>query len=139
MFTVARRLPASPAAVWDALVDTTTWSVWGPSVAGVALDHPGPRIGPGSTGRVRTAVGVWLPFTVTDWEEGRRWAWSIGPVPATGHGVEAVAGAPDRALAVIDVPVWAPAYAPLCWVALGRIGRVAAGRTPPARPTRAEP
>ena len=134
---VARELDAPAGAVWAALVDIRQWPRWGPSVRGAELDgadrngagtdaagngDSGHLIGPGSTGRVRTAVGVRLPFEVTDFEPGRRWAWKVAGVAATGHRVEPVG--PDRCRAVIEVPAWAPAYAPLCWVALGRLGRI---------------
>ena len=149
---VARNLDVPAEAVWDALVDIRQWPRWGPSVSGASLDSgsgaDGYRIGPGSTGRVRTAVGVSLPFEVTDFDVtdfdvtdfdvtdfdvtdlsgGRRWAWRVAGVAATGHRVEPTG--PRSCRAVIEVPVWAPAYAPLCWVALGRLGRVAAGGAP---------
>ena len=123
-FDISRHLDAPAASVWDALVDTRRWPAWGPTVAAGKVDGGGPRIGPGATGRVRTAVGLSLPFRVTAWEEGRRWAWAVGGVAATGHRVEDEGGG---CLATIEVPVWAPAYAAVCWVALGRLGRVAAG------------
>jgi hypothetical protein len=124
---VTRRLAAGPAAVWDQLIDTAAWPAWGPSVRAVELSDGGRRIGAGSTGRVATALGVWLPFEVTDWREGRRWAWKVGGIGATGHEVRAEPGRPGACRATIEVPAWAPAYAPLCWIALGRIGRLAAG------------
>ena len=123
MIDVAALLDATPAAVWRTLTDTDAWPAWGPSVAGCTLDAGGPVIGPGSTGRVRTAVGISLPFKVTGWDEGRRWAWRVAGIPATGHRVEPE---PDgRSRAVIEVPWWAPAYIPVCRLALSRLGRVA--------------
>lgn len=122
-FDVTRHLDADPDRVWDALVDTRRWPDWGPTVRGATVDGGGPRIGPGARGRVRTAAGVALPYRVVAWEEGRRWAWAVAGVAATGHRVE-----PDPAggcRAVIEVPWWAPAYAAVCWVALGRLGAVA--------------
>lgn len=140
---VTRHLDVPAESVWAALVDIRLWPRWGPSVRGAHLDRTGAGphgagphgagghlIGPGSTGRVRTAVGISLPFEVTDFEPGRRWSWKVAGVEATGHRVE-----PDgagRCRAVIEVPGWAPVYAPLCWVALGRLGRVAAERRPAA-------
>jgi len=92
-------------------------------VRGAVLDGRGTHLGPGSTGRVRTAVGVSLPFVVTDWELGHRWAWRVAGIPATGHRVEPLGA--DSCRAVIEVPLWAGAYAALCWVALGRLGAAA--------------
>ncbi len=130
MIAVRRDLGAPAAAVWAVLIDTTAWPAWGPTVRSAELSNgAGGRIGPASTGRVETVLGVWLPFEVTEWEEGRRWAWKVAGVPATGHQVE-----PDprsgrspagRCRATIEVPSWAPVYAPVCWIALGRIGRLA--------------
>jgi hypothetical protein len=122
---VRRELDAGPAAVWAVLVDTRAWPAWGPTVRGAELDDGDALIRPGCTGRVRTVAGIWLPFEVTDWEEGRRWAWKVGGVPATAHAVAEVPGAPARCRATIEVPSWAPVYTPVCWIALGRIGRLA--------------
>ena len=122
MIDVRRRLSAPPEGVWSALTDTSVWSEWGPSVAGATLDDGTTVIGPDTTGRVHTSLGVSLPFAVTDWQPGRLWAWKVAGVPATSHGVEP---AGDGTMATIGVPLWAPVYAPLCWVALGRLGAVA--------------
>lgn len=115
----------APGAVWQELVDVTRWPGWGPSVRSAALDHPGVMIRAGSTGRVHTLLGVPLPFEVTEYDEGHRWVWKVAGVTATGHRVEP-GSTPNSCRAVIEVPAWAPAYAPLCWVALGRLGRQAA-------------
>jgi hypothetical protein len=116
---VSRRIAAPPARVWELLVDTRRWSAWGPSVRGVETDPP--RIREGSTGRVRTVFGFWLPFTVTRKSEWA-WAWRIGPVPATGHRV--IPG--DGSCRVgFEVPLsWLP-YLLVCWVALRRIEALA--------------
>ncbi|MDQ2725959.1 MAG: SRPBCC family protein, partial [Actinomycetota bacterium] len=66
-------------------------------------------------------------FRVTDWQPGHRWGWNVTGIPATAHRVESTDdGATCRA--VIEIPAWAPLYGPLCWVALGRVGAVAASR-----------
>lgn len=124
VLAVARHLPASPAAVWDAFIDTSVWPRWGPSLRQASLEHEGTRLRPGSKGRVQTAIGIWLPFEVTDWEDGRQWSWKVAGVPATVHRVEAVTGG-RGVRAVIEVPNWAAVYGPLCWIALGRLGHVA--------------
>jgi uncharacterized protein YndB with AHSA1/START domain len=123
MIDVTAWLDAEPSAVWRALTDTAAWPAWGPTVAGGIVDGGGRMIGPGATGRVRTAVGISLPFEVTAWEEGRRWAWKVAGVPATGHRVEAVSEGGCQA--VMEVPCWAFAYVPVCHIALWRLGRVA--------------
>ena len=65
--------------------------------------------------------GVWVPFRVTAFERGRRWAWSVAGVPATTHLVEPIAGG---CRVTFGVPVLAAAYAPVCAVALRRIERL---------------
>jgi hypothetical protein len=64
---------------------------------------------------------VSLPFTITDFEPGRRWAWSVGGVPATGHAV-----VPDGAGCRVrfEVPWWAAAYVTVCAIALARIEKL---------------
>lgn len=119
---------AAPAAVvWDILVDTARWPAWGPTVSGatVRTGGDGTRIGPGATGTVRTALGPHLGFAVTDFDPGRRWAWAVSGVQATGHRVEPRTG--DRCLVTFEVPRWAPPYLLVCAVALRRIERLATG------------
>ncbi len=124
MLDVARRLAAPPGAVWDTLINTAVWPQWGPSVCRATIDHGGTRLQADSTGRVQTAVGFWFRFRVTEWEEGRRWAWKVAGIPATAHRVEPIAGASATSLGIMEIPNWAPFYAPLCWVALGKVGGV---------------
>jgi uncharacterized protein YndB with AHSA1/START domain len=128
MIDVSRRLAVGPEAVWAALTDLDAWPQWGPSLRRAELDGGGDRIAAGATGRVQTAVGLWAPFEVTAWNEGRSWAWSVAGVPATAHAVAPVTGVPGASLATIAVPTWALPYSALCWVAIGRLGRVAAAR-----------
>ncbi|HET9690524.1 MAG TPA: SRPBCC family protein [Acidimicrobiales bacterium] len=123
MPTTSRHIAADAAAVWALLVDTERWPVWGPTVAAATLDGGGRVIGPGSRGRVRTAVGVALPFEVTDWRDGRSWAWRVAGVPATAHAVEPLPDGGCRAS--IRVPWWAAAYLAVCWEGLRRIDRLA--------------
>ena len=85
MLSVSRHIDAPADAVWKVLVDTDAWPKWGPTVSGGEVD--GGVLTLGATGRVRTPVGVALPFTITEFEDGRRWAWSVAGVPATAHAV----------------------------------------------------
>ena len=131
-FSVSRRIAASAEDVWALLTDTGKWPDWGPSITGVepAGGVPaGPATGsatgglaPGSRGRVRTVLGAALPYTVTAFEPGRSWSWSVAGVPATGHRVVPQDGG---CLVTFTVPWWAPAYLPVCAVALRRIERLA--------------
>jgi len=113
---------AAPASVaWRLLVDTHEWPRWGPSVRAVAA--PARCIGPGVHGRVQTAAGLWLPFQITDWRPERYWAWRVGGVAATGHGVEPID--PRRCRVCFLIPRWAPFYRPICRQALRRIAALA--------------
>ncbi|MFB6173775.1 MAG: SRPBCC family protein [Halobacteriales archaeon] len=116
---VSRRIGASAEAAWELLVDTERWTEWGPTVRAVEADER--RIEAGTTGRVRTAGGVWVPFEVTGLE-GRRWSWRVAGVPATGHRVEDLG---DACRVAFEIPLPAAWYAPVCERALRRIERLA--------------
>jgi uncharacterized protein YndB with AHSA1/START domain len=120
MLTVDRVIQAAPAAVWAVLVDLDAWPKWGPTVAGAEL-LDSDELGLGERGKVWTPVGIPLPFTITEFEPGRSWAWQVAGVPATRHSV-----APhDRGTrASMAAPVWAAAYLPILAVGLQRIDRM---------------
>ena len=105
---------------WRRLTDTQQWPHWGPSVSEVACDQR--FIGPGSKGRVKTSLGFWVPFTITEYRNQRFWSWRIGPFPATGHRVSIE----DETTCVVafDMPWWAFPYLIVCRIALGRIKRL---------------
>ncbi|MGD9962211.1 SRPBCC family protein [Nocardioides sp.] len=121
MLSVSRQIEAPAAALWSLLVDVSTWPEWGPSVADVELSTS--TLGAGSRGRVRTAVGLWLPFEVTGFDPGSRWSWSVSGIPATSHSVRATGT--GRCRVSFGVPWWAPAYLPVCAVALRRLDALA--------------
>lgn len=121
---VTRIVDAPTAHVWRVLVDTTTWTRWGPSFAEV--DHVGRFLGPGSTGRIRTPLGVWLQFHVTEFEEGRRWSWTVAGIAATSHRVESLDA--HRCRVGFEVPLFAAPYVLVCGIALQRIDRLACDR-----------
>ncbi|CAN7516468.1 SRPBCC family protein [Arthrobacter sp. LjRoot14] len=118
-FSVSRHMAASTADVWGLFTDVGRWPDWGPSITGAELDSPGLQAG--STGRVRTRLGLRLPFTVTEFDAGRSWAWAVAGIRATGH---LVVPEGDGCRATFTVPWWAPAYLPVCAVALRRIARI---------------
>jgi len=118
--SVSRFIPIAPEVVWELFVDTSRWPQWGPSVT--AVDLPEVRIRAGSRGRVRGPGGVWVPFEVTAFDEGRHWAWKVAGIPTTTH---SVAPAPGGCTAAFGVPVIAAPYALVCRVALERIERLA--------------
>jgi hypothetical protein len=127
MLTEQRDINAPASAAWQFLVDTQEWPSWGPSVC--AVDAPARCIGPGVRGRVQTAAGLWLPFQITDWQPERYWAWRIGGIPATGHGVEPIG--PQRCRVRFLIPPWAAFYRPVCRQALRRLAALAEGRGGP--------
>ncbi|MCU0974734.1 MAG: SRPBCC family protein [Steroidobacteraceae bacterium] len=120
MLETRRQIEASADLAWNLLVDTVRWPEWGPSVR--AVDCPRRFVGPGATGRVKTSVGPWLGFQITEWEEGSYWRWRVAGVPATGHRV--IARGPADCEVVFEVPRWAPFYLPVCAAALRRIGLI---------------
>lgn len=119
---VDRHVAVPTATVWRLLVELDAWPRWGPSVRRAALDGDADELDLAVCGRVWTPVGVALPFTITEFIPGRRWAWAVAGVPATAHEVR-----PDGQGCRVrfEVPWWATAYLPVCAVALGRIERMA--------------
>lgn len=117
---------------WAAFARYEHWPTWGPSVTAVEPAHG--EVAVGRTGRVRTPVGGWLPFTITAVDPGRRWSWHVAGLPATAHRVEP--DGPTRCWLVFEVPWWAAPYALVCRVALGRLAATAerlAGADPGSR------
>jgi uncharacterized protein YndB with AHSA1/START domain len=123
---IARVIAAPPDAAWDLLTDTTRWTAWGPSIAEVRSSTSVVELG--TTGRIRPLLGPWVPFRVTSVDPGRRWAWRVAGLPATGHRVEPVttsrSATGDRCRVVFEVPVLAAPYAAVCALALRRIERL---------------
>lgn len=110
--------PAS--AAWELLTDTSRWPQWGPSLSRVESVER--YIRAGSTGRVQTLIGVWLPFRITEFIDGQRWGWQVAGIPATGHRVEPLG--PQRCRVVFEVPAIAAPYLAVCRLAAERIKRI---------------
>jgi uncharacterized protein YndB with AHSA1/START domain len=117
---IGQTIDAAPASVWHLLTDTRYWSQWGPSITAVECDDR--IIRSGSRGRVKTRLGFWLPFVVSDFEPGSYWRWHVGGIRATGHRVEPLASA--RCRLSFDIPIFAAPYSGICWLALQRIARL---------------
>ena len=117
---ISVEIPAPASAAWKLLTDTSRWTQWGPSISRVESVEQ--QIGPGSTGRVQTIIGVWLPFRVTEFVAGKQWGWEVAGIPATGHRVESLG--PDRCRVVFEVPLLAAPYLAVCKLAAGRIRRI---------------
>jgi uncharacterized protein YndB with AHSA1/START domain len=116
--SVEIKAPAS--AAWKLLTDTSRWPQWGPSLS--CVESAERFIGPGSTGRVQTIFGVWLPFRVTEFVAGQRWGWEVAGIPFTGHRVESLG--PDRCRVVFEVPLLATPYLAVCRLAAERIRNI---------------
>ena len=120
---VGRDVDAPPERTARALRDTRRWPDWSPSVRDV--ESADRYVETGTTGRVRVA-GAWVPFRVTAATR-LRWDWEVARVPATGHRVDRYAGEPDRCRAVIEVPLIAAPYVPVCRRALDRFAALVEG------------
>lgn len=118
--TASRRIATPAEAVWQILTDLDRWPEWGPSVRS-ACTNDGRALGFGVAGTVTTVVGLRVPFVVTEYTDGRSWAWRVAGVPATDHRVDPT---DDGCCASMSVPLLAAPYLTVCHVALGRIARL---------------
>ncbi|UCG13179.1 MAG: SRPBCC family protein [Deltaproteobacteria bacterium] len=114
---ISRVVRASPNRVWGLLTDTFAWGDWGPSI--LAVRSSDRYIRNGSHGRVKTALGFWVPFEVTHLDSGKYWSWRIFGVSATGHRIDRLDQASCRL--VFQVPIWAAPYLLVCKISLDRI------------------
>lgn len=121
MLTTELRMAATPPTVWSIITDTTMWPQWGPTVSGAQVDDDAP-LAAGVRGTVTTVVGISLPFEITEFDDGRVWAWKVAGVPATRHEVRPVRGG---SVLRFGAPIWAAAYLPVLAVALPRIEELA--------------
>ena len=113
---VGRDVAVAPAVAAETLRDTHTWPDWGPAIDGVESDDR--YLTRGTTGQVRIG-GAWVPFRVTACTD-RRWDWRVAGIPATGHRVDSYAGESERSRVVVEVPLVAAWYVPVCRRALDR-------------------
>ena len=119
---VSRVVAADPGEAWNLLTHTRRWPEWGPSVT--AVDPEDAQITEDMTGRLRTPVGVWLPFRITGVDPPHTWEWRVLGLPATSHRVEAV---PGGCRVSFGVPVVASPYLAVCRTALSRIAALLEG------------
>lgn len=118
---VSKQISAPIEVVWDIITDTEKWPVWGPSVTQVAC--PERWISLGMRGRVRTAVGLWLPFEITKFEAPNYWSWSVAGIKATGHGLEIVND--KECLLHFEIPYGLFPYKFVCHLATKKISLLA--------------
>jgi len=110
-----------PQQVWNVLIDTRQWPVWGPSVR--AVKSPQQYIDAGLKGRLQTVIGFWVPFEITDFEPLHFWSWKVAGIPATGHRLEIIDD--NRCELIFEMPALALPYALICRQAARRIGGLA--------------
>ncbi len=118
---VGRELKASTLTVWALITDTYQWKDWGPSV--VAVDCPERCIRKGLRGRIRTPLGLWVPFAISEVDPPRFWSWRVFGIPATGHRLDPLG--PGICRLTFEVPIFGGPYAAICAVALSRIAGIA--------------
>lgn len=82
-------ITAPPDRIWPYLAEFAWWPQWGMSIN--AVDSDADRIAPGVTGRVRTRLGFWLPFTIDDVVTEVCWTWSVAGLRATDHHLDPAA------------------------------------------------
>lgn len=111
---------ASPYILWDLITDTTQWPRWGPTVKAVRNSER--YIRQGSAGHVLTAVGIWLPFVITEYEHECFWSWKVASIQATGHRVQPTETGGCHLW--FEVPIVAAPYLVVCQMALNRIAKV---------------
>ncbi|GJQ59414.1 MAG: SRPBCC family protein [Candidatus Scalindua sp. AMX11] len=117
---VYRDMDVSSETVWDIITDTARWIEWGPSI--MAVECQDRYIQKRSRGRVQTAIGLWVHYEITAFDEGKYWSWRVFGIPATGHRV--VPQGDDICRLIFEMPFLAAPYAYVCKIALKRIARI---------------
>lgn len=107
--------------VWNIIIDTQLWPKWGPSVS--AVECADRFITAKSKGRLQTALGIWVPFTITDFEDHHFWSWHIGRIEATGHRVSR--HRENQSIVSFTMPWWSTPYLIICTKALDHIKKLA--------------
>lgn len=102
--------------VWTLIAGFEHWPEWGLSIRQV--EPTTGRVAAKRRGRVRSAIGVWVPFEITAVEEGRSWNWKVAGIDATGH---RVAPTPGGCNVTFTAPGWAPFYVPVLAISLRRL------------------
>ena len=113
---------AAPAdRVWHLISEFHHWPDWGVTVR--AVDSSPRSVEPGAAGRVKTTLGLWLPFEITNGDPGRVWEWRVAGIAATTHVIERDS---DNActLRFTVSPLFAP-YLVVLWLGVRRVKRLA--------------
>lgn len=133
---ISKQVDAPAATVWNLHTRVEHWGAWGPAVSDV--DYPDRVISADTDGLVQVFGLFWVPFRIETVEE-HRWTWSVWgrTPPADDHRVDdlsadgASGGDPSGAgcRVALELPLWAPWYLPVCWLALHNMKRVAEWKT----------
>ena len=121
---VAKIIDAPLETVWQILVDTRLWPLWGSSI--IAVDCPQRWIAQGVEGWVKTALRIWLPFKISSFDAPLCWNWDVAGIPATGHRLQRLGA--DRCELIFEVPYGIFFYAAICRRAMENIARLARER-----------
>jgi len=70
-------IDAAAPTVWSVLADVTRWPEWTPTMTEVRL-REGERLGPAGSAEIRQPRLPRAVWTVTEFEDGRRFAWAAG-------------------------------------------------------------
>jgi hypothetical protein len=119
---ISMAMEADSSQAWTLLTDTSRWTHWGPSIRRVEASER--YLQSSSTGRVQTSLGIWLPYTVTDYRQGKYWSWRLGNIEATGH--EVTPSSKGRCLITFSMPWWSLPYTLICHIALRRLRKLLA-------------
>jgi hypothetical protein len=118
---VTKTINAPLEKVWDLLSDTRQWPAWGPSVR--LVDSPQRYISTGLQGRLKTTIGLWVRFEITNYEAPVYWDWKVSGFKATGHRLKKLSE--SRCELIFELPLAAFPYALICRQAANRIARIA--------------
>ncbi len=122
---IGRFYNASIPFVWDLITDTVQWPQWGPTVRRV--ESTDRFIRKGTSGRVLTTIGVWLPFVIVEYKHRCFWSWKVASIKATGHRVRSAET--EGSYLWFEVPIIAAPYILVCEMALNRIENLTAAPT----------
>jgi hypothetical protein len=96
------------------------WPACGTSVVDVLCSNH--RIWKGSRGRVKTALGLWVTFVITDFERERYGSWRVFGTRATGHRVEKLAE--GLCSLTFEVPIFGAPYMIVFREAIARVANM---------------
>ena len=71
---------------------------------------------------VRTPIGLWVPFSITEYEHENYWTWKVAGIQATGHRLIQINT--NCCIVAFELPLsWLP-YVIVCRIALKRMAKL---------------